>query len=83
MPTHLHHNPISSTALLHSWSPNIPKNATDFYESFLNMDSASNASLISDHSSDCCIDEAIRKQLEAESIEVDMEGVVETTPENS
>ena len=47
------------------------------------MDSASNPSLISDHSSDCCIDEAIRKQLEGESIEVDMEGVVETTPENS
>ena len=47
------------------------------------MDSAPNASLISNHSSDHGINEAISEHLNPESVEVDIEGAVDTTPKNS
>ena len=87
MPTHLHHNPVASAALLHSWDLTLPKNitafSTDSYETLSNMDSAPNACLISNHSSDHGINEAISEHLKPESVEVDIEGAVDTTPKNS
>jgi Fungal protein kinase len=80
MPAHLHSNPVA--ALLRSWSPNLPNNASAFsvesYETSFDMDSAPDGPLINDHSSD---GGPISHQLE--SVEVDVEGAEEITPENS
>ena len=85
MPTRFHDNPVASAALFHSWDPNSPKHvaafSTDSYDTLSNMDSAPDTSFISDHSSDHGVNEAISEHLEPESVEVDMEGAVDT--ENS